>query len=195
MNIFKSLFLGGALLSPYAQAGTMKSSVNSAIESAQTSLYDLVDKDMTTVNFARGGFALSEAELRNIRAVYKSVLADAQVSRIIVAAWPDREGIQKDEKLPEAQVSLAQKRAEAIKKVLREMSDRTIESYNMAEDASWIEKTFRTKDARVKEALTSPEASNDAAAKSLAATLEAKGGPGRALVIIQRQALPHTSGR
>ncbi|RYZ55907.1 MAG: hypothetical protein EOP07_13370 [Proteobacteria bacterium] len=186
MSIAKPLLLSLIFIAANAKSETVKNSVNSALESAQTKLYDLVDKDMTTVNFAKGGSALSEAELRNIRAVYKSVLADTQVSRVIVAAWSDREGIKSGVKLPPAQVNLAQKRAEAVKRILAEMSDKPIDSYNMAEDASWIEKTFRTKDAKVKEEVKSPGITPDGNVQSLAANLESKGGPGKTVVIVQR---------
>lgn len=156
------------------------------IEDAETKLYDLMDKDINSVSFAKGGFALSDNEQRSLRAIYKSVLRDDRVRKVIIAAWADREGIRTGEKLSDADLSLADKRAQAIKKVLSEVGATTFELHNMAEDATWIAKTFKTQDAAVKEALKKGS-SPDAEANAVARLLEDKGGSGRAVVIVERE--------
>ncbi|RYZ87010.1 MAG: hypothetical protein EOP04_12685 [Proteobacteria bacterium] len=75
MKSFSLVILTSLLVSPVAFAQSVENQVKDALQTAETGLYDLIDKDMTTVNFTRGGSSLSEAEMRNIRAVYKSVLA------------------------------------------------------------------------------------------------------------------------
>ncbi|MBC7660074.1 MAG: hypothetical protein H7249_10225 [Chitinophagaceae bacterium] len=185
MKTLTTVILSATLMSPVVRAEMVSGKINNAIQSAETDLYNILEKDMTIVNFAKGGSVLSEAEARNIRAVYRSVVADGDIEKIIVAAWSDKEAIKSGEKLPEAQVVLAQKRAEAVKRSLSEMTNKPIESYNMGQDAGWIAKTFRTKDARLKDALKSA-AAPDRNTQELASLLELKGGPGTALVIVKR---------
>ncbi len=179
-----------------AETQSANNALNSVLESAQTTFYDLIDKDMTTVNFAKGGSALTEAELRNIRAVYKSVLSDSEVTSIIVAAWSDREREGEGLKLPLGQVKLADKRALAIKEVLRPMTYKAITSYTMGEDTGWLSLFFPSKDAKVDPRLSAPDTATEAKIRALAKDLDGRGGPGKAVVIVQHQAIPSkTSGR
>lgn len=171
----------------FASAETAASKMSQAMEDAETKLYDLMDKDINSVSFAKGGFALSENETRSLRAVYKSVLRDDSVKKVIVAAWADREGIRAGEKLSDADVALADKRTDAVKKVLTEVGAKNFELHNMAQDATWIAKTFKTRDAAVKEAMKKGNAKEkDTEVNAIVRLLEEKGGAGKAVVIVAR---------
>jgi hypothetical protein len=182
-----SAVLLGALFAAKAMAAEAPASdVSKTIEDAETKLYDLMDKDVNSVSFVKGGFALSDSEQRSLRAVYKSVLMDDSVKTVIIAAWADHQGVQAGEKLSDAQISLAEKRAEAVKKALAGAGAKSFALHNMAKDATWISKTFKTEDAAVKDALKKGSSKNPEA-NSVARLLEDKGGAGKAVVIVERE--------
>jgi len=101
-----------------------------------------------------------------------------------VAAWAD-DKMPSGGKLSDAQVDLAEKRADAIEDMLEKMGNKNIDTYNMAKDATWIGKDFETQNAEVKEALKGKPA-DDANANRIAQLLESKGGVSKAVVIIKR---------
>lgn len=158
--------------------------VEQAVEDLRQEAYDLVDKDITGVTFTKGSHKLSKSDLSTIRAMYKAVLTDDTVDKVIIAAWAD-EKMPSGGKLSDAQVDLAEKRADAIKDVLKKMGNKNVDTYNMAKDASWIGKVFETQNAEIKEALKGKPA-DDANANRIAQLLESKGGVSKAVVIIKR---------
>jgi hypothetical protein len=159
--------------------------VENAVEDLKTAAYDLVDKDITSISFAKGSYKLSKAEVSSLRAVYKAVQSDSTVDKVIVAAWGD-DKMPSGDKLSDAQVDLAGKRAEAIENVLEKMGNKNIDTYNMAKDASWIGKVFETQNAEIKEAMKGNPA-DDASANRIAQLLESKGGVSKAVVIVKRK--------
>lgn len=191
--IFSYLFFP---LPSFGQGRTQALPSKPAQENAQSALYELFDKDVTHVNFARGGSALTEAELRNIQAFYKSASSEGHITRIMVTAWADRVGQSSGDKLFEGQVRLAQKRAEAITKVLSELSGKPLSIFNAADDINWLEKAFPRKRPDMESTAKDRTKAQDNHALAVSKTIEDKGGPGRALVIIERQHQTNaTSGR
>jgi hypothetical protein len=158
--------------------------VEQAVENLKQETYDLVDKDITSVSFSKGSHKLSKSDLSTIRAMYKAVLSDSTVEKVIVAAWAD-DKMPSGTKLSDAQVDLAEKRADAIKDVLKKMGNKNVDTYNMAKDATWIGKVFETQNAEIKEAMKGTPA-DDANANRIAELLESKGGVSKAVVIIKR---------
>lgn len=158
--------------------------VEQAVENLKQETYDLVDKDITSVSFSKGSHKLSKSDLSTIRAMYKAVLSDNTVEKVIVAAWAD-DKMPSGTKLSDAQVDLAEKRADAIKDVLKKMGNKNVDTYNMAKDATWIGKVFETQNAEIKEAMKGNPA-DDANANRIAQLLESKGGVSKAVVIIKR---------
>lgn len=161
----------------------------------QAAHYDWSADDMTTVHFIRGGSALTEAETLNIKAIYEKVSRVQPVERMLVVAWPDRDDVKKDKKALDAQITLTQKRAEAVKEALVNLSKKPVRSINMASDAGWIAKTFETRDAKVKDALKFPNARDEDSsehkqAAAIADILLSRGGLGKAVVIMERSAKP-----
>lgn len=158
--------------------------VEQAVENLKQETYDLVDKDITAISFAKGSHKLSKSDLSTIRAMYKAVLTDDTVDKVIVAAWAD-DKMPSGTKLSDAQVDLAEKRADAIEDVLKKMGNKNVDTYNMAKDATWIGKVFETQNAEIKEAMKGKPA-DDANANRIAQLLESKGGVSKAVVIIKR---------
>lgn len=158
--------------------------VEQAVENLRQEVYDLVDKDITAVSFNKGSHKLSKSDASTLRAMYKAVLTDDTVEKVIIAAWAD-DKMPTGGKLSDAQVDLAEKRADAIEDVLKKMGNKNIDTYNMAKDATWIGKVFETQNAEIKEALKGKPA-DDANANRIAQLLESKGGVSKAVVIIKR---------
>ncbi len=92
---------------------------------------DWSSEDMTTVNFIKGGSALSEAETLNLKALYQKASRTQSIARILVLSWADKDGLT-DEKVIDAQVTLAQKRGDVVKDMIFEMSQKPVEIHNMA---------------------------------------------------------------
>lgn len=159
--------------------------VEQAVENLKQETYDLVDKDITSISFAKGSWKLSKSDLSTLRAMYKAVLTDDTVDKVIVAAWAD-DKMPSGTKLSDAQIDLAEKRADAIEDVLKKMGNKNVDTYNMAKDATWIGKVFETQNAEIKEAMKGKPA-DDATANRIAQQLESKGGVSKAVVIIKRQ--------
>jgi hypothetical protein len=122
--------------------------------------------EMTTVNFIKGGSALTEAEALNLKALYEVSSRAGSIVKIQVIAWPDMDDLSFSQDKPRhAQVALAQKRIDTLTAFLNEMSQKLVETHNMASDKN---------------------------AKKLSALLTSKGGPQRAVVIIERAKSPVT---
>jgi outer membrane protein OmpA-like peptidoglycan-associated protein len=158
--------------------------VEQAVQDLKTAGYDLVDKDVTAISFSKGSHKLSKSDVSTLNAMYKAVLSDNTVDKVIVAAWAD-EKMPAGGKLSDAQVDLAEKRADAIEDALEKMGNKDVDTYNMAKDASWIGKVFETQNAEIKEAVKG-QPSDDANANRIAQLLESKGGVSKAVVIIKR---------
>ncbi|RYZ89913.1 MAG: hypothetical protein EOP04_05515 [Proteobacteria bacterium] len=123
---------------------------------------DWSSEDMTTVNFIKGGSALTEAETLNLKALYQKALRTHSIGKIRVLTWADKD-VLKDEKVVDGQVTLAQKRADVIKDMLSEMSQKPVEIHNMAADKK---------------------------ASELSTAMETKGGSQRAVVIFEKEKSP-----
>jgi len=153
---------------------------------AAAAAYELAEGDITTVSFNKGSTKLTDAEKNSLRTAYQSVVSDTKVERVIIAAWADQPMPGNEKKLSKKQVDLADKRADAIKAVLKDMGNKNIDTYNMAKDASWIGKVFETQNAEIKEAMKGKPA-DDANANRIAQLLETKGGVSKAVVIVKRE--------
>ncbi|WP_141733455.1 OmpA family protein [Oligoflexus tunisiensis] len=192
VTLFLATGLGVGLMHPalYAEGKVERAAENAAnkveqaVENLKTEAYDLVDKDITAVTFKKGSATLSKSDASSLRAVYKAVLNDNTVDKVIVAAWAD-EQMPSGGKLSDAQVELADKRADAIENLLEKMGNKNVDTYNMAKDATWIGKVFETQNAEVKEAVKGTPA-DDPNANRIAQLLEAKGGVSKAVVIVKR---------
>ncbi|HYX38439.1 MAG TPA: hypothetical protein VE954_35500 [Oligoflexus sp.] len=193
LNMILASGLGLGLINPalLAQEGKVERAVENAqtkveqaVEGLKTETYDLIDKDITTITFAKNSSKLSKSEASTLRAVFKAVLSDDTVDKVIVAAWGD-DKMPNGGKLSDAQVDLAEKRAAAVEDVLEKMGNKNVDTYNMAKDATWIGKVFETQNAEIKEAMKGKPA-DDATANRLAQQLESKGGVSKAVVIVKR---------
>jgi hypothetical protein len=141
---------------------------------------------LTTVKFEKGSATLTDTERRTLRAMITAVRDDTKIENIIIAAWSDSQYPAKEgSKLSDADIKLASQRAENVKTVLTELGASDIKIYSMAEHPSWIAKTFRTEEAKVKLSLNGKHI-EDRKAEVIAQTLQSEGGPSSVVVIVKR---------
>ena len=62
----------------------------STIEKIQTKVYELLDKDMNAIKFAKDSDALSDSERQSIRAFVTAAKSNGKVDKFIVATWSDQ---------------------------------------------------------------------------------------------------------
>ena len=72
------------------------------------------------VFFDPGKNSLSNEEKKELRTFFTSLRESEKIKSVRVLSWGDREYPAKDEKVSSKQISLAQDRAEAIKKFLKQ---------------------------------------------------------------------------
>ncbi len=154
----------------------------STIEKIQTKVYELLDKDMTAIKFAKGSDALTDSERQTIRAFVTAAKNNGKVDKFIVATWSDQEMPKGDAKLNEKQKNLADDRSHAVKQALKEAGAADVEGFSMAERANWIQKTFNTEGAQLKGAGKAKDA-EDQVVVQIGDRLRSKGGPGSAVIV------------
>jgi hypothetical protein len=159
---------------------------NNTVKKMQTKVYDLMDKDITTIRFEKGSTNLTENEKNSLKAVVQAVRDDSDIEKVIVASWAD-ENLPKstDTKLSKEAKDLADKRNDNIKKVLKDLGAKDVETHSMAEQPTWIGKTFGTEDAQIKESLAGKNV-KETEPKNIANVLENRGGASKAVVIVKR---------
>lgn len=180
----KSLMISVLVTGLYTPAFAEESTLSQTVESAETAVFDLIDKESVTVSFSDNSAEVSDAEKTALRAAVKAVQNNKKIDRVIVAAWSDS-ALPSDEKmkLSDNAKKLANKRAENIKKILIEVGVQNVDVYSMAAQPNWFQKAFKTDDAQIKASLKGKKVT-DNVDKTIANELAAKGGPGKAAVII-----------
>lgn len=179
-TVLASALVAGLYTATFAAENTL----GQGVESAETAVFDLIDKESVTVSFNSNSAELSDGEKVTLRAAVKAVQSDKKIERVIVAAWSDRAlPANEKDKLSDSAMELANKRAENIKKVLIEVGVKNVDVYSMATQPNWFQKAFKTDDAQIKESLKGKKITDDID-KSIANRLALKGGPGKAAVII-----------
>ncbi len=154
----------------------------STIEKVQTKVYELLDKDMNTIKFAKDSDALTDSEKQSIRAFVTAAKNNGKVDKFIVAAWSDQEMPKGDAKLNDKQKNLADDRSHAVKQALKEAGADDVEGFTMAVDANWIQKTFNTEGAQLKGEGKVKDAEDQVNA-NIGQRLRSKGGPGTAVIV------------
>lgn len=154
----------------------------STIEKVQTKVYEVLDKDMMAIKFAKDSDALTDAEKQTIRAFVTAANNNGKVDKFIVAAWSDEEMPKGGKKLSEKQKNLADDRNHAVKQALKEAGADDVEGFTMAVDANWIQKTFNTEGAQLRGEGKVKDAEDQITA-NIGQRLRSKGGPGTAVIV------------
>ena len=132
--------------SDQANTSTQHSLQNTEISEAPHNSVDHV-----VIRFTPGKFSLSRADRLRLGDLIETGNTSTQVDKVKVAAWSDRAFPENGKSLNQRDRSLAESRAKAVERFLRneyQISD--IESFNMAEKSNWLARAFNTKDAELK---------------------------------------------
>ena len=159
------------------------------VETAQQMAYEITGKDAATLKFNKGSSALSSSDQSELRTMYNAVKSDARVKEIVIAAYSDLP-YPKSQKsdLPRKSRGLADKRGAQVAKFLHELGAKNVRVVNMAQKATWIERSFDTDEAQIKYGAAERSDKVDADDKfyeSLGKHLQTAGGPSDVVVVIR----------
>lgn len=103
------------------------------------------------IDFAKGAYALSEAEKNEIAGLIRDARANGEIDEVKVLAWADRDVSTGNRKATSAEVDLADNRAKAVRSYIREqMKLKDIDTHNMAESPNFMSRLFKTDDYEMK---------------------------------------------
>ena len=104
-----------------------------------------------TISFETGGAMLTPSSRTKLKELVAQARTKGKIDEIQVAVWSDNPVPRVGEQLSQSDRKLAEKRGNAIRKYLKtplQIAD--VDSYNMAERASWLARVFDTNEAELK---------------------------------------------
>jgi hypothetical protein len=180
MRILKIALISGlALMAPGLLA-------TSTVEKIKTSVYDMLNKDSTVIEFDQGSANLSEDNKTTLRATVRAVEKDTNIDQILVVAWADEALPAGKHELNAASKALATDRNTAVAKALEAAGAKNIKKFTMTEKPNWLQEVFATETDQIKRAAAGKHVSNRSD-QQLGKVLEEKGGPGKVVVIVKRE--------
>lgn len=109
---------------------------------------------VTEVSFKKGSADLTAMAKDKIDEAVSRARRAGTIDDIKVITWADARYPRKDMKaLPKAQTSLADKRNRTLNDYLKQQTNASIDTYNMAERPNSLQNLFSTSDARIKRSL------------------------------------------
>lgn len=137
------------------------------------------------IDFAPGSAVLSEEHKAKLRQLVREVRSSRDIEQVTIAAWSDKALPMKDAKLLDSDKDLAERRADAIRDIVRmELGVSDIDAYNMAEPANWLARTFNTKDAELK-SVFGRTAEETPVTREEFQLIKDAGAPGKAVVVAE----------
>jgi len=167
--------------------GSLEDVATSVGGKAQTAVFDIIDKDVATVNFEDKSANVSSTEEMTLKSLVKSSRDDGKIEKVIIAVWSDKDLPVNKKSLSGDERRLADKRAEQVKTILKDAGVTEIETYTMADKANWFENVFNMSDAKVKKGVAGKGMPKDPKYRKIANVLKDKGGASKAVVIIKRR--------
>lgn len=141
----------------------------------------------TTISFDTGSAMLSESARASLRDLIKDARATGTIDQVTVAAWSDKTLPMGKTDLAEADRDLAAKRADAISSVLKtELEVGDVDTYNMAERANWLARTFNTRQAELK-SIFSKKGAETPVTNGEFHVIKNEGGPSEAVVVVEKE--------
>jgi hypothetical protein len=138
-----------------------------------------------TITFDDASSVLSESNKESLRKLVQNAEDKGTISQVTVAAWSDKSLPRQDQELLDADRKLASERADAIENFLEsEMDIADVDTYNMAESANWLAKTFNTRDAELK-SVFGRTGSEMPVTKNEFKVIKRAGGPSKAVAVVE----------
>lgn len=147
MKNASSYFLALSLFAITCSAAVVNSETDKAAQALGANV-------VSEVNFDEGGTSIKAAEQSDLKNVIAKAKESGAIEEVKVIAWADREYPPKGAKASKSDIELANKRAEKIKKYLKEdlkVSD--VKTYNMAERPNAVQDLFNTTANQVKQTM------------------------------------------
>jgi outer membrane protein OmpA-like peptidoglycan-associated protein len=123
---------------------------------------------VSTVKFPVGKSELTPQAQAELERAIRLAKNTGDVDDITVAVWSDKQFPAKGESLPHDQVSLADKRGDAIENYIDKLDDKYdvghVKIVNMAKEPSALSRYFKTDDAKMKQEIASASAGRTSAA-------------------------------
>jgi hypothetical protein len=141
-----------------------------------------------TISFAQDSAMLSEVDKEKLRELVRDTRSKAAIDNVAVVAWSDKDVPMRGEKLSDADRNLAKSRAEVIQSFLKDemgFARTDIDTFNMAENANWFARTFRTQDWELKSIFSKKGAKAPVNNNEFMLVRE-EGGPSLAVVVLQK---------
>ncbi|WP_141734077.1 hypothetical protein [Oligoflexus tunisiensis] len=184
---YKFLVVGLLASWPVAASAAGDNKGTTAANTSAEAQLERMEKETTTVTFAKGSAKLSEAEQNKIKALIPGYAGDKNIDEVIVAAWSDQAYPAKaDQKLPEAERDLAEERADVIEDLLDKNGVDDVDTYSMAEKPNWISRVFQTNQAQIK-GQARDKGMDNLNEERISKILTSKGGPSKAVIIVKRE--------
>lgn len=138
---------------------------------------------VSSIRFPMGQSKLTASARTELAQAVEAAKKSGGVEDVTVVVWSDREYPPKNQKLPKAQVNLAENRGEEIENYLEDdLATGSVSVHNMAKHPTAINRFLRTTDARLKKELVA------AGIAPAADGAEVTGRSSTALVIVQTKA-------
>jgi len=139
-----------------------------------------------TLNFKKGSSVLSSDDESKLRELVNQAQTGAKIDQMTVASWSDKALPKEGQKLSDADQRLAKGRSDAVYMFLKDqLNVPYVATYNMAEDANWLAKTFRTSDAELK-SLFSKKGTQTPVTNNEMKIIKDEGGPSKVVVLVER---------
>jgi hypothetical protein len=136
-----------------------------------------------SINFTAGSAKLNEHDKESMRDLVREGLQRGSIDHITVAAWSDKTLPGEKRNLTDTDRGLAKERTDVISDFLKqEMEVSDVDTYNMAESANWLARTFNTKEAELKSVFGRTDGANDKRAEFR--EIRRQGGPSLAVVVV-----------
>lgn len=154
-------------------------------EMAQTGVE--MGRDYTVITFERGSDQLTENEKSNIRTLVDKAKALGEIENVRIVAWSDKQLPSGREELSKADRDLAKARLDNIENfVKKDLGLRGVKSYSMAEHKNFIARAFNAAEEELRSIFGRRGAETDVNQEEMKVIKE-KGGPMKAVVILQRK--------
>lgn len=109
---------------------------------------------VTEVSFNKDSARLDEFSREKLNDIVMKAKSSGKIDDIKVISWSDKEYPSKNGKLSKHQDQLAERRAEGIKKHLKDAdSSLSVDTFNMAERPNALSKLFKTENSKIKRSL------------------------------------------
>jgi hypothetical protein len=188
--VFKTLvFLAGSSSSLiYSQTNKSTDSQRQTVVPKATvvstyTIYDVIEKSSSTVDFEKGKSSLSDAQKAELATFLAEKKAQAAIDKLVVAAWSDQDYPPNGDKLGKGAIDLAQARADAVEQALQDAQADNVEVFLMTERPNWFQKVFATEGAEIKGKTKAEWLTNEEMVRA-GERLRAKGGPGKVVVLV-----------